>query len=413
MRKIEICRNDCIAYYDTIHLSGQFASKNSHRTKCPICDASRYVTDPKTGRVLPAKSMFHFQLKSYVRSLYNRPDLSAHLWHDCGDNPEGHVTRSRGFRQKVTENPHMASDNRNLALVGTTDGVPFFDDQIRGCWPFFFRCANLPDSLSTLPANIHLGLLSANEYYEVDKESGVLRRRIRGPKSLNPHLTVLVDDLLGAYRKGITVCDSTRAYSDPDYTFQCRVILLYWTGDYPALALVSGTHSKMCHWCRMVSVHSPEITRRCWCDYRRYLPSDHPWRRHGAFGAPETRPSPEPRNHPGYVADAVANINHRGYKKDRPYKTTGVKELSMLGALPYFDLVWDVLPDMMHIVSVIWKGHVFQMFVGKRTPAKPKNRVSWRGAKLDKEQHQDLHKHHYPQGARLDADHPIRRKIYP
>lgn len=61
------------------------------------------------------------------------------------DEPEGHVTRSRGFRQKVTENPHMDSDNRNLALVGTTDGVPFFDDQIRGCWPFFF--GTIPSTL--------------------------------------------------------------------------------------------------------------------------------------------------------------------------------------------------------------------------------------------------------------------------
>jgi hypothetical protein len=139
VRRIDICPNDCIAYYDTIHLSGNFACKNSHRTKCPKCDVSRYVRDPKTGRDLPAKSIFHFPLKSYVRSLYDRPDLSAYLWHDCGDNPEGHVTRSRGFKKKVTDNPCMASDNRNLALVGTTDGVPFFDDQIRGCWPFFFR----------------------------------------------------------------------------------------------------------------------------------------------------------------------------------------------------------------------------------------------------------------------------------
>lgn len=143
VRRIEICPNDCIAYYDTVNLKGEHRTRHSHRTKCPFCDAPRYVTDPKTGRNLPAKSVYHFPLEPYVRSLHARSDLCAHLWHDCGEHPEGHITRSRGFRKKVTDNPHMAADSRHLALVGTTDGVPYFDDQIRGCWPFFFRYASL------------------------------------------------------------------------------------------------------------------------------------------------------------------------------------------------------------------------------------------------------------------------------
>lgn len=146
VRRVEICPNDCVAYYDTVHLEGVHARKHAHRTKCPTCNAPRYVTDPKTGRTLPAKSFYHFPLQPYIRGLYARPDLCPHLLHDCGDYPEGHVTRSRGYRKKVTENPLMAADSRHIALVGTTDGVPFFDDQIRGCWPFFFRsvCPCLP-----------------------------------------------------------------------------------------------------------------------------------------------------------------------------------------------------------------------------------------------------------------------------
>jgi hypothetical protein len=95
------------------------------------------------------------------------------------------------------------------------------------------------------------------------------------------------------------------------------------------------------------------------------------------FGTPELRSAPEPRTHLGFLCDALANEKHHGYKKNAPYKSTGVKELSPLGALPLFDLVWDVLPDMMHIVQGIWKAHVFQMFVGRRNPAKPADRKSW------------------------------------
>lgn len=138
----------------------------------------------------------------------------------------------------------MNTDHRNLGLVGTTDGVPFFDDQRRGnyvcahqhnpkyvniscdvckhypmrrhimsqclhnmqcvgAWPFILRCANLPDTLSMHMSNCHLHMLSANEYWELDKSAGVLRRRIHAPKSLKPHLIVIVDDLLHAYSTGL------------------------------------------------------------------------------------------------------------------------------------------------------------------------------------------------------------------
>ena len=228
-------------------------------------------------------------------------------------------------------------------------------------------------------SNVHLGLLSGNEYLVPDEKEGKLKRRIRGPKSLVPHLTVISDELVGAYQHGITVRDGSMRAGAPGSTFKCRVVLLFWTGDYPAQALSSGTHSKMCHWCT-ISMHSevaPEISRRCWCGYRRYLPEDHDMRAHAAFGRPETRAPPASRSHTGYVRAAERNVNHRGYKKDAPYKKSGVKDLSPLAAVPMLNMVWDFLPDMMHIVEGIWKRHIFSMFRGERKPSKPKMRKSW------------------------------------
>ena len=70
------------------------------------------------------------------------------------------------------------------------------------------------------------------------------------------------------------------------------------------------------------------------------------------------------------------------YKKDLPYKMTGVKEYTPLLYLNSvyvikFDVVWDILPDMMHIMLGIWKGHISKMMAGSRTPAKVKERKSW------------------------------------
>jgi hypothetical protein len=128
-----------MAYYNTKHLPAAYAHKNAHRTKCPKCNTPRCVFDPASQKMIPAKVIYHFPLKHFIRGLFRRVDLVPHLWWDSGDPQEGSVLRSRGFKQKVIDNPAMNADHRSIALIGTTDGVTFFDDQRRGGWPFFFR----------------------------------------------------------------------------------------------------------------------------------------------------------------------------------------------------------------------------------------------------------------------------------
>lgn len=215
--------------------------------------------------------MFYFPLAPYFRALYSRADLQPYLLFNCGERPTEHVSHSRGFKKKLLDNPHMNGDTRNLGLLATTDGVPFFDDQKRGGWPFILRVANLPDGLSMHPANCHLSLLSANDRWEHDPATNALRRASVAPKSLMPHLTVLVDDLLNAYVRGVTCVDATVKPGLPHRLFVCRAVLLYFTGDYPALAKVSGTHEQMCHWCTRNPGWSPEVSRKCWDGFWMFL----------------------------------------------------------------------------------------------------------------------------------------------
>lgn len=200
---IEICRNDCVAYWDSKHLPVPY--RHSHRTKCPKCDEPRWLVDPADGKERPSKVIYHFPVGPYMRDLYSRGDLVPHLYQDAGGETEGELKRSRGYKKKVLDNPNINADRRHLALIGTTDGVPFFDDQKRGAWPFLLKCANLPEGLCNSVANCHLTMLSGNEYYELDPVSNTLRRCIRGPKTLMPHLSIIVDDLLHAYHKGNVV----------------------------------------------------------------------------------------------------------------------------------------------------------------------------------------------------------------
>ena len=107
VRRIDICKNDCIAYYNTRHLPEANGSRHWHRTKCPVCGEPRYIDDPVTGLQQSVKVVYHFPLATFVRSLFRRKDLVKFLFWDCGEHPPGHLTRSRGFRKKVIENPHM------------------------------------------------------------------------------------------------------------------------------------------------------------------------------------------------------------------------------------------------------------------------------------------------------------------
>ena len=72
-QRIDICVQDCVAFYDCKHAPGLQTHQHSRRTKCPVCDRARYVTDPKTGKQCSRKFVFYFPL---------RADLVPHLYHN-------------------------------------------------------------------------------------------------------------------------------------------------------------------------------------------------------------------------------------------------------------------------------------------------------------------------------------------
>lgn len=89
---IEICRNDCIAYWDTKNLPPEFAFKHSHRTKCPVCNEPRWVVDPVNKRTVNRTSC-HMYTKLNILSCYipiyitfciqNVKEFTTHGTHTC------------------------------------------------------------------------------------------------------------------------------------------------------------------------------------------------------------------------------------------------------------------------------------------------------------------------------------------
>ena len=97
--KIETCPNDHVAFIDC--KSPKLAHyKHSHRTCCPVCGADRILTLPN-GKTRAAKIIYHLPIGPWLRDLFLNIELAPFMDSDHGVKPTGHVTKSRGWHEKV------------------------------------------------------------------------------------------------------------------------------------------------------------------------------------------------------------------------------------------------------------------------------------------------------------------------
>ncbi len=71
------------------------------------------------------------------------------------------------------------------------------------------------------------------------------------------------------------------------------------------------------------------------------------------------------------------------------------QEVCPLHVYPMFDMVWDIVPCLMHTVPDIWKDHLIPLMKGRRNPAAVKDRKEWTAQQNQKLQrdHVDAKKH--------------------
>ena len=68
---------------------------------------------------------------------------------------------------------------------------------------------------------------------------------------------------------------------------------------------------------------------------------------------------------------------YTGYKNAHPKHKTGIKMSTPLGYFPLFDIIWDILPDMMHVLEGFQKTHLLKLLKGERSAARPRRPVSF------------------------------------
>jgi hypothetical protein len=168
VEKIPVCPCGKVIYHDFTDPKLQEIyphSAASTREGCAICGLSKFVP----GTMVPRKVVYYISPETWLRDLYQRADLAPLLRNDVDPATfsEGSLRRSEGYRQKVTDNPHMSSDPRHAPLVGHADGGPYFKDlKAGGAWFFILRHACLPDAILLDQSLAHMPLIIPSTHWE-------------------------------------------------------------------------------------------------------------------------------------------------------------------------------------------------------------------------------------------------------
>jgi hypothetical protein len=128
-----------------------------------------------------------------------------------------------------------------------------------------------------------------------------------------------------------------------------------------------------------------ELVAYKWCILMcmtRWLHPDDPQRSQGVggqdngsgFTKEEHGVPPEPRTHDESQAQGWEAENFKGPSDsdNHPKKGTGIGGWCPLGDLPLFDIIWDICPDMMHIIKNMFERFFISLPDGERIPKAPK-----------------------------------------
>jgi hypothetical protein len=324
---IDSCRNGCVL----------FRREYAELETCPICEADRFKR-VGVSRV-PAKVLRHFPLVPRLKRIFSTPQLAELMtWHGSNMSTDG---RMRGpydslqwqhVKEKYVE---FSNDYRNVHLGLCADGVNPYSQKrsTHSLCPVLLLNYNIPPWLTIKKFFIMLSLL------------------IPGPEAVTAsHFDVflcpLLEELRQLWTEGVMARDAARWRGEA--TFTLRAILLWCVHDFPAYAMMAGTSNKGYCACPVCGPNTPSryaqhLSKVVYGgSHRRWLPSDHAFRRDvSAFPTEELREPPARMDAASHIRWAFLRAEYAQYggrlaAEGDPMLCSGVKRLPALFTLPYW-----------------------------------------------------------------------------
>ena len=334
--------------YDTIHVCpGPRACMlfrgpiNSMLERCSKCGADRYKKVGKSR--VPLKVLRHFPLIPRLERMYSTPVqasfMTSHARLTSTDDTmrgayDSHQWKYINWRWWN----EFAKEDRNLRLGMATDGVNPFSVKrsTHSTWPVLIINYNLPPWMTTKKHFLMLSLIIPG------------KRSVTGD-FFDTYLEPLLEELQLLWTQGVRIHDAANYKGSP--TFLLKAILMWTCHDFPAYGVVAGVVTKGYRGCPVcgkntISRRSVALKKQVYDNqYRRWLPSGHPWRtnREDFDGNDELRGPPDPitaedvqrwgRLRQDYVLRGGAPASE---DLARQY---GVKRISSLFSLPYWQVI--------------------------------------------------------------------------
>jgi hypothetical protein len=172
LNHVEICRNSCCA----------FTGIYENDSKCRFCTKERYIINNNSKKTQkPQKTAIYIPLLERFRIQYADSKRANELRYrgqrkECDD---GYSDIFDGDLYKELVEEGFFLDERDIALIGSTDGYQIFRQKTDSCWIVMFINANLSPDI------------------RVKKENLLISAIIPGPepKDFNSFLRPIIDEL--------------------------------------------------------------------------------------------------------------------------------------------------------------------------------------------------------------------------
>ena len=351
VEKYDACINDCVIYRDSSQLQYQSLSE------CPVCQEPRKTRKVFTYMPLGPRLARWYGTFNLCKLIHSNK-ISVSKKGILRDFTDGELFNSWFQPGQVFggSEPDLC-----VPLSLFTDGVNPNKNMVcqKSMWPVLLTWITLPQSLRQLLGPMLLmGIIPSG-------------RKGSEPKSLDPYLSVLVDELLSLTE--FPVYDSY--CSAP---VKVKVALIQYLCDIPAYSKVmhlSGHNGlRSCPYCKEIGHYCKHLSKTIHISNRQFLPIDHPLRSVGSGDADkEDRTAPEP-----FTLEEEKEL--RNQYEDKPnnsqkanhQKKTGFKGNYVLQQLPYHNRMDQMSPDGMHTLAD-FISHVMDMLAGKQDTQKVKS----------------------------------------